>query len=97
MLNFMGDKFRLSVGLGPESGKLLEGAGNLKIYNKWVHVVAIYDESLASAQMKMYINGEIFFTKSNDVYGSNGALQTYQTPVITECGLSNNQQTKIVV
>lgn len=80
MINFMGDKLRMSMGMGPQQDRVLEGAGESKIFDKWMHIVAIYDQSGSSNQLRMYIDGELFFSKSNDVVDGSGTLQLYQAP-----------------
>lgn len=79
MINFMGSNLRTTIGMGPQQGRILEwGAAYPTNYGQWNHVVAVYDEALDSDQLKMYVNGELFFAKTNDIVDDSGALQKYQ-------------------
>lgn len=79
MINFMGENLRATIGVGPTlTAQVLENGGVYpKNYGEWNHIAMVYDESLPEGQLKMYVNGALFFSKTNDVY-SNGVLQTYQ-------------------
>ncbi len=80
MLNFMGSNLRTTLGMGPQQDRVLEwGAAFPTNYGQWNHIVAVYDESLSADQLKMYINGEVFFTKTNDIRDDAGVLQKYQS------------------
>ncbi|WP_353197122.1 LamG domain-containing protein [Parapedobacter defluvii] len=79
MLNFMGSNLRTTLGMGPQQDRVLEwGAAFPTNYGQWNHIVAVYDESLSADQLKMYVNGEVFFTKTNDIRDDAGILQKYQ-------------------
>jgi len=79
MINFMGSNLRTTIGMGPQVDRVLEwGSAYPTNYGEWNHIVAVYDESLSSDQLKMYINGKLFFAKTNDIRDGSGALQKYQ-------------------
>jgi len=79
MINFMGSNLRTTLGMGPQQDRVLEwGAAYPTNYGQWNHLVAVYDESLVSDQLKMYINGKLLFSKSNDIKDPAGVLQKYQ-------------------
>lgn len=79
MLNFMGSNLRTTLGMGPQQDRVLEwGAAFPTNYGQWNHIVAVYDETLSEDQLKMYINGEVLFTKTNDIRDGAGTLQKYQ-------------------
>lgn len=79
MINFMGSNLRTTLGMGPQQDRILEwGAAFPTNYGQWNHIVTVYDESLSADQLKMYLNGEVFFTKTNDVSDAAGTLQKYQ-------------------
>ncbi len=79
MINFSGANLRTTLGMGPQQGRVLEwGATYPTNYGEWNHIVAVYDQSLAADQLKMYLNGEVFFSKTNDIRDGSGALQSYQ-------------------
>lgn len=66
MVNFMGDNLRTTIAVGPESGVLEHGSAYPTNYGEWNHIVAVWDNSLSENQLKMYVNGEVFFVKTND-------------------------------
>lgn len=79
MINFLGSNMRTTLGMGPQEDRVLEwGAAYPTNYGQWNHIVAVYDESLSADQLKMYVNGEVFFTKTNDIRDNAGVLQKYQ-------------------
>ncbi|NPA35441.1 MAG: LamG domain-containing protein [Chlorobi bacterium] len=78
MINFMGDNLRATLGMGPQSNRVLEfGSVYPKNYGEWNHIAMVYDASLSEGQLKMYLNGELFFSKTNDIYDESGNLQSY--------------------
>lgn len=78
MINFMGENLRTTIGMGPQSARVLEFGGVYpKNYGEWNHIAMVYDESLDEYQLKMYVNGELFFKKTNDIENSSGELQSY--------------------
>ena len=78
MINFLGDNMRATIGMGPQSARVLEfGSIYPKNYGEWNHIVMVYDESLNESQLKMYVNGEVLFAKTNDIYNGSGELQLY--------------------
>lgn len=78
MLNFMGANLRMTLGMGPQQDKVLEwGKVYPETYGEWMHIAAVYDESASSDQLKMYLNGDLFFSKTNDIYDGS-TLQVYQ-------------------
>lgn len=79
MINFLGDNLRTTIGMGPQESRVLEfGNPYPKNYGQWNHIAMVYDENLNEGQLKMYLNGELFFSKTNDIYNDSGELQTYQ-------------------
>lgn len=79
MINFLGSNLRTTLGFGPATDKVLEwGAAYPTNYGQWNHIVTVYDGSLPADQLKMYVNGNLFFSKTNDVKDAGGALQQYQ-------------------
>ncbi|MBU2906685.1 LamG domain-containing protein [Arenibacter algicola] len=79
MINFLGDNLRATIGMGPQESRVLEfGSKFPQNYGEWNHLVMVYDASLAEGQLKMYINGELFFSKTNDIFNGAGELQSYQ-------------------
>lgn len=79
MINFIGSNLRTTIGMGPQQDRVLEwGSAYPTNYGQWNHIVAVYDETLSSDQLKMYINGNIFFSKTNDIRDNNNVLQQYQ-------------------
>lgn len=79
MINFMDKNLRSTIGMGPQHGRVLEsGDAYPENYGEWNHVVMVYDENLSEGQLKMYLNGELFFSKTNDVFNQDGELQQYQ-------------------
>ncbi|MFT4070801.1 MAG: DUF4972 domain-containing protein [Dysgonamonadaceae bacterium] len=82
MINFMGSNLRATIGMGPQSGRVLEfGAAYPTNYGEWNHIAIVYNASLAEGQLKMYVNGNLLFEKTNDIYDSNNVLQSYQPNV----------------
>lgn len=79
MINFMGDNLRTTIGMGPQSARVLEFGGVYPDnYGEWNHIAMVYDETLDENQLKMYVNGELFFKKTNDIVDGSNVLQTYQ-------------------
>lgn len=79
MINFMGSNLRTTLGMGPQKDRVLEwGKAYPEEYGTWMHIATVYDESASSDQLKMYINGELFFSKTNDIVDGSGTLQQYQ-------------------
>ena len=79
MINFMGDNLRATIGMGPQEARVLEfGSKYPENYGEWNHIAMVYDASLSEGQLKMYLNGEVFFSKTNDIVDSSGAIQSYQ-------------------
>lgn len=79
MINYMGSNLRMTMGMGPQKDRVLEwGKAYPETYGQWMHLAAVYDETAASDQLKMYINGELFFSKTNDIYDG-ATLQKYQS------------------
>lgn len=79
MINFMGSNLRTTLGVGPQTGRVYEWGSLFPTnYGQWNHIVTVYDESLSSDQLKMYVNGELFFSKTNDVKDNSNVLQKYQ-------------------
>lgn len=77
MINFMGANMRTSLGMGPKNEATLEHASAYPTnYGEWNHIVMTYDDNATEEQLKMYLNGNIFFTKTNDVV-KDGELQHY--------------------
>jgi hypothetical protein len=79
MINFMGANLRATIGMGPQTARLLEqGSAYPTNYGEWNHIAMVYDASLPENQLKMYINGKVFFEKTNDIENDSGVLQSYQ-------------------
>ncbi|HWW41604.1 LamG domain-containing protein [Pedobacter sp.] len=79
MVNFSGSNLRATLGVGPQADRVFEwGSAYPTNYGQWNHIVAVYDGSAASDQLKMYVNGNLFFSKTNDVKDGSGVLQQYQ-------------------
>jgi hypothetical protein len=78
MINFLGGNLRATIGMGPQSGRVLEfGSPYPTNYGEWNHIAMVWDESLEERQLKMYMNGELFFAKTNDIVDGAGELQSY--------------------
>lgn len=78
MINFSGSNLRTTIGMGPQNGRVLEeGRAYPDNFGQWNHIVTVWDENIAEGQLKMYINGELFFSKTNDVKNDAGQLQNY--------------------
>lgn len=78
MINFLGSNLRTTIGMGPQEGRVLEeGRAYPDNFGKWNHVVTVWDNTLSEGQLKMYVNGELFFSKTNDVKNDAGVLQNY--------------------
>lgn len=78
MINFSGSNLRTTIGMGPQNGRVLEeGRAYPDNFGQWNHIVPVWDENIAEGQLKMYINGELFFSKTNDVKNDAGQLQSY--------------------
>jgi hypothetical protein len=83
MINFMGANLRATIGMGPQSARCLENGGVYPTnYGEWNHIAMVYDASLTEGQLKMYLNGKIFFSKTNDVVDGSGVTQKYQPNVV---------------
>jgi len=79
MINFLGDNLRATIGMGPQESRVMEfGSKYPENFGEWNHLVMVYDESLTEGQLKMYINGELFFSKTNDIFNDAGEQQVYQ-------------------
>lgn len=70
MVNFMGDNLRMSIAIDPGNGVLEHGSAYPTNYGEWNHIVAVWDNTLSENQLKMYVNGEVFFVKTNDTGGN---------------------------
>lgn len=78
MINFLGSNLRTTIGMGPQEGRVLEeGRAYPDNFGKWNHIVTVWDNTLSEGQLKMYVNGELFFSKTNDVKNDAGVLQNY--------------------
>jgi len=78
MINFMGENLRATLAMGPQSARVLEfGSVYPKNYGQWIYIAMVYDENLSEKQLKMYVNGKLFFAKTNDIYNTSGELQKY--------------------
>lgn len=78
MINFSGSNLRTTIGMGPQNGRVLEeGRAYPDNFGQWNHIVTVWDENIAEGQLKMYVNGELFFSKTNDVKNDAGQLQNY--------------------
>jgi len=79
MINFLGDNLRSTIGMGPQNSRVLEfGSKYPENYAVWNHLAMVYDSSLSEGQLKMYLNGELLFAKTNDIFDTNGVIQSYQ-------------------
>jgi hypothetical protein len=79
MINFMGNNLRTTIGMGPQPSRVLEfGAVYPANYGEWNHIAMVYNAALPEYQLKMYLNGKLFFEKTNDIYDANNVLQSYQ-------------------
>jgi len=79
MINFLGDNLRSTIGMGPQFARVLEfGSKYPTNYGEWNHLAMVYDSSLSEGQLKMYVNGKLFFSKTNDITNDAGVLQSYQ-------------------
>lgn len=79
MINFLGDNMRSTIGMGPQAGRVLEWGNKYPTnYGEWNHIAMVYDAGLSEGQLTMYLNGEVFFSKTNDVVDNGGVLQSYQ-------------------
>jgi len=77
-INFMGDNLRTTIGMGPQTARVLEfGSKYPTNFGEWNHVAMVYDASLAEGQLKMYMNGTLFFAKTNDILDNAGVIQQY--------------------
>jgi len=77
MINFMGANMRTSLGMGPKNDGVLEHASAYPTnYGEWNHIAMTYDDNATKDNLKMYLNGKEFFTKTNDVV-KDGQLQHY--------------------
>ncbi|MCD8042173.1 MAG: LamG domain-containing protein [Tannerellaceae bacterium] len=77
MINFSGSNLRMTLAMGPDASNVLEtGSAYPANYGQWMHIAVVYNENAASEQLKCYINGDLFFVKTNDVQ-VNGTLQSY--------------------
>ena len=83
MINFMGQNLRATIGMGPHKVRLLEwGSLYPTNYGEWNHIAMIYDETLSEEQLKFYINGKVFFSKTNDIVDESGVIQSYQPNIV---------------
>ena len=79
MINFSGQNLRTTLGMGPQSSRVLEfGAAYPTNYGQWNHIAMVYDETLKESQLKLYVNGKIHFEKTNDILDNSNILQSYQ-------------------
>ena len=79
MINFMGDNLRATIGMGPQTSRVLEfGSKYPTNFGEWNHLAMVYDASLPEGQLKMYLNGKQFFSKTNDILDNAGVIQQYQ-------------------
>jgi hypothetical protein len=79
MINFLGDNLRATIGMGPQDSRVLEfGSKYPENYDVWNHIAMVYDASLSEGQLKMYLNGKLFFSKTNDILDNSGVIQSYQ-------------------
>jgi len=82
MINFLGENLRATIGMGPQSSRVLEFGGIYpKNYGEWNHIAMVYEAALEENQLKMYVNGELFFGKTNDIVNASGEQQSYQPNV----------------
>jgi hypothetical protein len=83
MINFMGQNLRATIGMGPQNNRLLEwGSLYPTNYGEWNHIAMVYDETLATEQLKLYVNGKVFFSKTNDIVDESGVIQSYQPNIV---------------
>lgn len=84
-VNFMGANLRTTIAMGPQVGRVLEwGVTSPMVKEVWKHIVAVYDENLPENQLKMYVDGELFWEHSNDIYDFDGIQQHY-SPATEDC------------
>lgn len=84
MINFMGANLRATLGMGPQFSRVLEfGSIYPENYGEWNHIVMVYDASLPEEQLKMYMNGNIFFVKTNDINDASGVIQSYSPNTVS--------------
>ena len=77
-VNFMGDALRTTIGMGPQYGRVLEWGMSYPVEKDvWKHIAAVYDGNASSKQLKMYVDGELFWEKDNDIVDGSGVLQSY--------------------
>lgn len=77
-VNFMGDALRTTIGMGPQPDRVLEWGMSYPVEKDvWKHIAAVYDGNASSKQLKMYVNGELFWEKDNDIVDGSGVLQSY--------------------
>ncbi len=77
-VNFMGDALRTTIGMGPQYGRVLEFGKTYTIEKEvWKHIAVTYDGNASSKQLKMYIDGALFWEKDNDIRNESGVLQNY--------------------
>jgi len=75
----MGENLRATIGMGPQSSRVLEfGSKYPTNYGVWNHIAMVYDASLPEGQLKIYLNGKLFFSKTNDILDDAGVTQAYQ-------------------
>lgn len=78
MINFSGSNLRTTLGMGPQNGRVLEeGRAFPDNFGQWNHIVMVWNENITDSQLKMYVNGQLFFSKTNDVRNDAGQLQNY--------------------
>lgn len=78
MVNFSGSNLRTTIGMGPQQGRVLEWAMPYpQTFGQWMHIAAVWDTSQSPGYLKMYLNGELFWSAINGIYDANGMLQNY--------------------
>lgn len=79
MVNFMGSGLRTTIGMGPQLGRVLEWSLPYpQTYNQWIHIAAVWDsEENGKGALKMYVNGDLFWSAENGIYNETGELQRY--------------------
>lgn len=78
-INFLGGQLRTTIGMGPQPERVLEYGGvHPDKYGAWMHLATTYDGAANSKQLKMYIDGEVFWEKDNDIKDPGGSLQSYR-------------------
>lgn len=83
MINFLGDNLRATIGMGPQHSRVLEfGKLYPQNFGEWNHIAMVYDQNLTEGQLKVYVNGQEFFSKTNDIVNNSGELQLYQPNTI---------------